>query len=84
MQPSALLPRFGLGFIASPLSYIVYVVGKQHLDLIWQLALLGVTLTTLLLIASFNTALLCYSVGYGLLYIIYLWMSYQFSCGSVK
>lgn len=79
-----LLPRFGLGFIASPLSYMVYIVGKQRLDLIWQLALLGVTLMTLLLIASLNIALLCYSVGYGVLYVVYLWMSYQFSCGGAK
>ncbi len=79
-----LLPRFALGFMASPLSYIVYVVGRQHIDLIWQLALLGVTLTALLMPASFHTALLAYSIGYGALYIIYLWMSYRFSCGESK
>jgi O-antigen/teichoic acid export membrane protein len=79
-----LLPRFGLGFIASPLSYIVYVVGRQHLDLVWQLALLGMTLVTLLSFATFHRTLLYYSVGYGLLYIVYLWMSYRFSCGRTK
>ena len=79
-----LLPRFALGFMASPLGYIVYVVGRQHIDLAWQLALLGVTLTALLLPASFHTALLAYSIGYGALYIIYLWMSYRFSCGESK
>lgn len=77
-----LLPRFALGFMASPLSYIVYVVGKQHLDLIWQLALLGMTLTTLLMPSSFHKTLLVYSIGYSALYVIYLWMSYQFSCGK--
>jgi len=79
-----LLPRFGLGFMASPLSYIIYIVGKRHLDLIWQLCLLGMTIAAFLSCGSFHDALLCYSVGYGLLYIIYLWMSYQFSCGSTK
>lgn len=77
-----LLPRFSIGFIASPLSYVVYIVGKQHLDLIWQLALLGMTLMALLLPSTFHAALLFYSVGYGLLYVVYLWMSYHFSCGK--
>lgn len=77
-----LLPRFALGFMASPLSYIVYVVGKQHLDLIWQLALLGMTLTTLLMPSSFHRTLLVYSIGYSALYVVYVWMSYQFSGGK--
>jgi len=79
-----LLPRFALGFMASPLSYIVYVVGKQELDLLWQLALLAMTLATLLAVNSFHAALLWYSIGYGCLYIVYLWMSYRFSCGASK
>jgi len=79
-----LLPRFALGFIASPLSYIVYVVGKQELDLLWQFALLAMTLATLLAVNSFHAALLWYSIGYGCLYIVYLWMSYRFSCGASK
>ena len=77
-----LLPRFALGFMASPLSYIVYVVGKQELDLLWQLTLLAMTLATLLAANSFHAALLWYSIGYGCLYIAYLWMSYRFSCGA--
>lgn len=79
-----LLPRFALGFMASPLSYIVYVVGKQHVDLFWQLSLLGMTIMALLLPSSFHAALLAYSVGYGVLYVVYLWMSYRFSCGKSK
>jgi O-antigen/teichoic acid export membrane protein len=77
-----LLPRFSIGFIASPLSYVVYIVGKQHIDLIWQLALLSMTLMALLLPSTFHAALLFFSVGYGLLYVVYLWMSYHFSCGK--
>jgi O-antigen/teichoic acid export membrane protein len=79
-----LLPRFALGFMASPLSYIVYVVGKQELDLLWQLALLAMTLATLSAANSFHAALLWYSIGYGCLYLAYLWMSYRFSCGASK
>ena len=77
-----LLPRFVVGFVASPLSYMVYVAGKQHLDLIWQLALLTMTLVTLLLFNSTQWALISYGVGYGGLYLVYLLMSYKFSLGS--
>jgi len=79
-----LLPKFGIGFMASPLSYIFYIVGKRHLDLIWQLCLLGMTMAAFLSLASFHSALLCYSVGYSVLYVIYLWMSYSLSCGITK
>jgi len=77
-----LLPRFVIGFVASPLSYMVYIAGKQHLDLIWQLALLAMTLATLFLIDSTQLALISYGVGYGGLYLVYLLMSYKFSLGS--
>lgn len=76
-----LLPRFVIGFVASPLSYVVYIAEKQHLDLIWQVALLGMTLTTLLLFDSTQLALISYGVGYGGLYVVYLLMSYKFSLG---
>lgn len=77
-----LMPRFAIGFVASPLSYMVYVAGKQHLDLLWQLLLLAMSLATLLLIDSTKWALLSYSIGYGGLYIAYLFMSYRFCLGS--
>ena len=77
-----LLPRFVMGFVASPLSYVVYFAGKQHLDLIWQLALLAMTLVSLNLMDSSKQALVAYAIGYGSLYLVYLLMSYKFSCGS--
>lgn len=77
-----LLPRFVIGFIASPLSYMVYFAGKQHLDLIWQLALLAMTIATLNLMDSSKQALITYAIGYGGLYLVYLAMSYKFSLGS--
>lgn len=76
-----LLPRFAIGFVASPLSYMVYIAGKQQVDLIWQLALLAMTLATLLLVDSVQFALVSYGLGYGGLYLVYLVMSYQFSLG---
>lgn len=77
-----LLPLFALRFVASPLSYMVYIAGKQHMDLAWQVALLAMTLACLALPRSHELALQAYSLGYSLLYLVYLAMSYRFSCGS--
>ena len=77
-----LLPIFALGFVASPLSYMVYIAEKQHLDLFWQIALLGMTLASLSAASDYRSALLVYSYGYGLLYVIYLGLSYRLSLGE--
>lgn len=76
-----LLPLFALRFMASPLSYMVYIAGKQHLDLFWQIALLGVTFLCLWIPQGHELALQAYSAGYSMLYVVYLAMSYRFSLG---
>ena len=77
-----LLPLFALRFVASPLSYMTYIAEKQHVDLLWQISLLGVTYYCLSFLNDYKTALLAYSSAYSLLYIVYLWMSYRFSFGA--
>lgn len=77
-----LLPVFALGFMASPLSYMVFIAGKQHWDLIWQIVLLGLTLACLGLPDDGEVALKIYGVTYGFHYLIYLAMSYRFSMGD--
>lgn len=76
-----LLPMFALRFVASPLSYMVYLANQQHADLAWQVALLLMTLVTLWWSADFQTAILLYASGYCAMYVIYLKMSYRFSLG---
>lgn len=76
-----LLPLFAMRFVASPLSYMFYVADKQHVDLVWQLTLLGVTLASLLLPADYASALQLYSLGYSAMYVAYLFLSYRFSLG---
>lgn len=76
-----LLPLFALRFIASPLSYMVYIAGKQHVDLFWQIALLGMTVASLSILTDHAHSLQAYSAGYSMLYVIYLAMSYRFSLG---
>lgn len=79
-----LMPMFALRFVSSPLSYMSYVAGKQHLDLAWQVCLLAMTLTTLHLPDRLSMAIVGYSAGYSLLYVAYLAMSYRFSCGETR
>lgn len=77
-----LLPLFALRFVASPLSFVVYIAEKQHIDLVWQLCLLTTTLAALLLPPTYEQALLGYALGYGLLYVVYLALTYRFSLGA--
>ncbi len=77
-----LMPMFALRFVASPLSYVFYIVGKQHVDLAWQIALLAMTLMTLYIPADSFTSIKAYSAGYGFLYVIYLMLSWRYSKGK--
>jgi O-antigen/teichoic acid export membrane protein len=77
-----LMPMFALRFVSSPLSYVFYIAGKQHVDLVWQSALLAMTLASFMLTSSFEIAIKFYSAGYSLLYVIYAILSYHYSKGS--
>lgn len=77
-----LAPLFALRFVASPLSYIFYVVGKQHIDLVWQIGLIIVVLCALWLPATFSETMLAYAYGYSAMYIVYLGISYIYSKGQ--
>lgn len=79
-----LLPLFALRFVASPLSFVFYVAEKQQVDLVWQVCLLATTLAALLLPQDYRDALLGYALGYALLYIVYLVLSYRFSMGRIR
>ncbi|MCG3189374.1 MAG: hypothetical protein LKCHEGNO_01748 [Burkholderiaceae bacterium] len=79
-----LLPLFALRFVASPLSYLFYVAGKQHVDLVWQAFLLAVVAATLYRPPQFDTTLQVYSLGYCTMYLIYLALSYRYSRGGLR
>lgn len=74
-----LMPMFALRFVASPLSYVFYITGKQHVDLAWQCFLLVMTLATFILSKSFQVSVESYAIGYAFLYLIYLSLSYRYS-----
>lgn len=76
-----MLPLYSLRFIASPLSYTFYIVDKQHVDLAWQVGLLGMTVVTLNIASTPDVALKTYAYGYSALYLIYIYLSYRCSLG---
>lgn len=78
-----LMPMFALRFVASPLSYVFYIADKQHVDLVWQCSLLFMTVTAFTLPAVMETSIKIYSIGYSLLYVAYLWLSYRYSKGNI-
>ncbi len=68
-----------LNFIASPLSYVFYVAGKQKIDLVWQVALFLMTLGVFLSPGTLHDSVRWYAIGYSLLYLVYLRMSWHCS-----
>jgi O-antigen/teichoic acid export membrane protein len=74
-----LAPLCFLNFIASPLSYVFFVAGKQKVDLVWQVALFAKTLCAFLAPGSLRQNVLWYTIGYSMLYLVCLRMSYQCS-----
>ena len=74
-----LAPLCFLNFIASPLSYVFFVAGKQKIELLWQVALFLMTVTVFIAPVSLRGSVLGYAVGRSLLYLVYLSMSYQCS-----
>ncbi|WNF45442.1 oligosaccharide flippase family protein [Pseudomonas sp. SG20056] len=77
-----LLPMFALGLVASPLSYMVYLVEKQYVDLLWQVGLMVVAMAALYGFSSSRSTLIGYGVGYAMMYMVYILISYRLSGGG--
>jgi O-antigen/teichoic acid export membrane protein len=79
-----LTPLFALRVIASPLSYVVYIAEKQKYDLIWQIAVLVSAWIAFAIGQSYNDekiSLRLFCTFYSVLYIVYLYVNYQFAKG---
>jgi O-antigen/teichoic acid export membrane protein len=74
-----LAPLYFLNFIASPLSYVFFVSGKQKIDLVWQVALFAMTVSTFVVPGTLHQNVLWYTMGYSMLYLVYLRLSWQCS-----
>ncbi|USX24832.1 oligosaccharide flippase family protein [Oxalobacteraceae bacterium OTU3CINTB1] len=74
-----LAPLYFLNFLASPLSYVFFVAGRQKIELVWQIALFIMTVAVFAAPLTLKQNVLAYAVGYSLLYLLYLRMSYRYS-----
>jgi O-antigen/teichoic acid export membrane protein len=77
-----LAPLFFLNFVASPLSYVFFVAGRQKIELLWQVALFAVTVTAFAAPLTLAHNVLAYTIGYSLLYLVYLQLSYRYALNS--
>jgi O-antigen/teichoic acid export membrane protein len=76
---------FFFRFIASPLSFVIYIAEKQKYDLAWQLFLFAATVVSLFIGVYRNDvkiSIWCFSLSYSVLYVAYLLISYHFSKGD--
>lgn len=82
MMAMWLVPLFAMRFVASPLSYVFYIAGKQKADLIWQIFLFAFVSMSLLIPNSLDITLITYSLSYTSMYVLYLGFSYHYSKGQ--
>ena len=82
-----LLMMFFLQFSISPLSYTLYIAGKQNYNLYWQIMLLITTSIGIfmgVLNNSVDISIIGFSIAYSFMYIVYLVMIYYSAKGYVK
>jgi O-antigen/teichoic acid export membrane protein len=69
-------------FVASPLSYVFFVAGKQKVEFVWQIALFITTITVFLAPLSLTQVLWNYTISYSSLYVIYLYLSHKYAVNA--
>lgn len=74
-----LAPLYFLNFVASPLSYVFFVAGRLKIELVWQIALFVMTVGVFAIPLPLRQSVLAYTIGYSLLYLVYLRMSYCYA-----
>jgi O-antigen/teichoic acid export membrane protein len=80
---SILAPMLYLQFVASPLSYTLYLSRWQLIDLCWQIAVALIAFVIFGLVVDKIHALYLYSFGLSIMYLINMKISYMAACGSV-
>lgn len=76
-----LLPMFVVGIVASPLTYIVYIVEREDFDLYWQSALLLVVGASLTAFDSNAVTLKVFAWAYAGMYAVYIFNCARFARG---
>ncbi len=60
-----------------------FVAGKQKRDLVWQVALFAMTIAAFTAPGTLHQSVSRYAAGYSMLYLVYLYMSWQCSQNRV-
>jgi O-antigen/teichoic acid export membrane protein len=76
-----LTPMFVVGLVASPLTYLVYIVEREDFDLYWQTTLLFVVLIVFAVADEVEPLLKLYSFAYAAMYVVYLASCARFARG---
>lgn len=79
-----LAPFIFLRFIASPLSYMLFLANRQYSDLLWQVILLVLTAGIFLMASDIDLAVILYSAIGSVMYSVNLLMSYKVAKGSAS
>ncbi len=78
---------FFLGFVVSPLSYVFFIAEKQNYNFIGQICILIINLCSIGIGVYFKNvrlALINYTIGYSIIYLSYLFVSYRLAKGELK
>jgi O-antigen/teichoic acid export membrane protein len=79
---SILAPMFYLQFIASPLSYTLFLAGKNIYDLLWQIMSAVIISVILLINDSATSVIQSMSIAYSCLYLMNIHMSFKAASGN--
>lgn len=72
-----MIPLFFFRFIASPLSYTLYISNNQIYDLIWQVFLLILIYLSFKISLTFKISIIYFTISYSLMYLVYLFISFK-------
>jgi O-antigen/teichoic acid export membrane protein len=77
-----LLPGYSMAIVAAPLSYLIYIVRREDVDLFWQSVMLVLALATMLLAPGLQAALIAYSIAAAGMYLVYIAVCYRMAAGT--
>lgn len=79
---SWLLVMFAIGIVASPLTYLVFIAGREEFDLFWQTTLLIVIAISLFAFGDLETTLKVFAWTYSTMYVLFIIACARFARGS--
>lgn len=72
-----LVPLFLIRFVASPLSYTLFITENQFFDFLWQLLLLILVFLIFHFSTTFKMSIVLFSLTYTMMYLLNLILSYK-------